>query len=404
MVPKVPDSIGDTELSSDSPSTLKATPISGGLRMLSADASGFSARGEGTQALGREAHNGRHQTRLQSLATVSRDARLFKAYTPREKQLLALKYTPQQLKALEASEKIVNPEDLVTQGRMRDDPMRIEYKDDYSRILPLIDFPVRAPDEDVDPGIRPLSAEETKGRFAEWYEKLSERVVEYSESRENQRFEEQETLEDMKTGIEAGVYPGDGLTPEQRMAKLREWAQRREGVDDVAEFERFAADPSNFFHSPRGLLNSQAHSKSDPIPRLEDPRITTEEESEEPAKERLAVQTGLSQAEIDKLTVKILVSHRVVNQTRMGKIQSIYYLSIAGNGKGMLGIGEGKSTEPAEGALKSRMMAIRNMKPIPRYENRTIYGEAEAKVGASIVKLSARSPGTSLLANSTHHC
>ncbi|KAG9981445.1 hypothetical protein KCU78_g21479, partial [Aureobasidium melanogenum] len=35
----------------------------------------------------------------------------------------------------------------------------------------------------------------------------------------------------------------------------------------------------------------------------------------------------------------------------------------------------------------------RNMKPIPRYENRTIFGEVEGKVGASVVQLSSRPPG-----------
>jgi small subunit ribosomal protein S5 len=39
------------------------------------------------------------------------------------------------------------------------------------------------------------------------------------------------------------------------------------------------------------------------------------------------------------------------------------------------------------------MNAIRNMRPVPRYEERTIYGDVEAKVGASVVQLSARSPG-----------
>ena len=39
------------------------------------------------------------------------------------------------------------------------------------------------------------------------------------------------------------------------------------------------------------------------------------------------------------------------------------------------------------------MNAIRNMRPVPRYEERTIYGDVQAKVGASVVQLSARSPG-----------
>src|ERR1700761_8639650 len=41
------------------------------------------------------------------------------------------------------------------------------------------------------------------------------------------------------------------------------------------------------------------------------------------------------------------------------------------------------------------MNAIRNMKPIPRYEERTIYGDVTAKVGAVVVQLSSRPPGIS---------
>jgi hypothetical protein len=60
----------------------------------------------------------------------------------------------------------------------------------------------------------------------------------------------------------------------------------------------------------------------------------------------------------------------------------------------MLGIGEGKAAEDEDGRRQAMMNAIRNMKPVPRYEERTIYGDVEAKVGASVVQLSARSPGT----------
>jgi small subunit ribosomal protein S5 len=101
----------------------------------------------------------------------------------------------------------------------------------------------------------------------------------------------------------------------------------------------------------------------------------------------------MSPKEISRLRVKNLVNHRVVNQTRMGKIQSLYFLTIAGNENGMLGIGEGKAAEDEDGRRQAMMNAIRNMRPVPRYEERTIYGDVQAKVGASVVQLSARSPG-----------
>ena len=98
--------------------------------------------------------------------------------------------------------------------------------------------------------------------------------------------------------------------------------------------------------------------------------------------------------EIKRIRVKNLVAHRVVNQTRMGKIQSLYYLTIAGNQNGMVGIGEGKAVEDEDGRRQAMMNAIRNMRPIARYEERTIFGEVEGKVGAAVVRLSSRPPGT----------
>jgi small subunit ribosomal protein S5 len=96
------------------------------------------------------------------------------------------------------------------------------------------------------------------------------------------------------------------------------------------------------------------------------------------------------------MRVKTLVTHSVTNQTRMGKIRSMYYLTIAGNGDGLLGVGEGKSVEPEEGRKQSVMSAIRNMRPVPRYENRTIFGDLEMKVGATKVQLFSRPPGKSI--------
>lgn len=112
--------------------------------------------------------------------------------------------------------------------------------------------------------------------------------------------------------------------------------------------------------------------------------------------ERLMKQTGLDKLGIRRIRIKNLVCHRVVNQTRMGKIQSQYFLTIAGNQAGMLGIGEGKAAEPEDGRRQAMMAAIRNMKPVPRYEDRTIFGEVQGKVGASVVKLFARGPGKSM--------
>lgn len=132
---------------------------------------------------------------------------------------------------------------------------------------------------------------------------------------------------------------------------------------------------------------------SDSKSRNNRPERKEDQEDNDPHMLRLSQQTGLTKEEIRKIRVKNLLSHRVVNQTRMGKIQSLYFLTIAGNQDGMLGIGEGKAAEDEDGRRQAMMNAIRNMKPIPRYEDRTIYGEVEGKVAASVVKLSSRPPG-----------
>jgi small subunit ribosomal protein S5 len=217
-------------------------------------------------------------------------------------ELLAKKYTPDQMEAIEAGEASISEEDMRMQGRVRTDPMRISYFDDFSKIRPIIDHP----------------AEVTEDLLGE-----------------------------------------------------------NEGKDeDVASLLRSSAPVKA--QAPREALSRAK------IMEAIDPRIL-----------RLSQQTGLTPDQIGKLRVKNLVNHRVVNQTRMGKIQSLYFLTIAGNENGMIGIGEGKAAEDEDGRRQAMMNAIRNMKPVPRYEERTIYGEVEAKVGASVVQLSARAPGRS---------
>lgn len=201
--------------------------------------------------------------------------------------MLAMKYTPEQMEAIEVGEASIGDEDLRIQGRPRTDPMRISYFDDFSKVRPMIDFPAEGgQEEDVEALLR------------------------------------------------------SAPTTTQQPAK------------------------------------------------------TNASEDVEPRMLRLSQQTGLTPAEIGGLRVKNLVNHRVVNQTRMGKIQSLYFLTIAGNENGMIGIGEGKAAEDEDGRRQAMMNAIRNMRPVPRYEERTIYGDVQAKVGASIVQLSSRPPGT----------
>ncbi|GAB7343090.1 hypothetical protein MBLNU457_1169t3 [Dothideomycetes sp. NU457] len=316
--------------------------------------------------------------------------RSYMAYTPREQQLLALKYTPEQVRALMAGEKSISIHH-VHEAVIRKDPWALKYLDDFSKIQPLADKPVRAPDSDVDPNIRPLTQDEIDERFARHMMQYDQEVAEY-EARSAQkpadyRAELRQKLEDTT------IHPADGLTTAQRADRLRKRLEFTEGPDSQLMFESFVSNPENFFYSPKGTLNSQSDVLSQKVPKFTDSRLKTEDSDTDFRIEQLMKQTGMTKGEISAIRVKTLIMHRVVNQTRMGKIDSMYFLTIAGNENGMLGIGEGKSAEPEDGKRQSVMAAIRNMKPIPRYENRTIFGEVEAKVSASVVRLYARPPG-----------
>jgi small subunit ribosomal protein S5 len=130
------------------------------------------------------------------------------------------------------------------------------------------------------------------------------------------------------------------------------------------------------------------------IPEIKDPVLKpTDDDPEGSVLKKLAARTGLPVSELKNLRTRLMVSHSVTNQTRMGKIRKIYALAVAGNGNGLLGIGEGKSVEHEDAIRQATYMAMRNMEPIPRYEGRTIYGDVEVKEGAVEMKVFTRPPG-----------
>ena len=272
----------------------------------------------------------------------------FPAYSKAEKQALSKIYSPAQLAAIEAGEATIDPEDLQNQGTFRKDPFRFDrYLDDFSKIRPVIDKPVRAPETNYDPNLRFKEEHELDEDLGRWVQNLPENPdpIEWTKFVDNTRL--------MVGDEEAERNPRSYLAPE-----IGRWAPARlmrriSGGDD--------------------------------------------EEASDPHVQRLMKQTGLTFDTIRRFKVKTLVSHRVVNQTRMGKVQSLYYLNVAGNGKGLLGIGEGKSTEPDDAKRQATFAAIRDMKPIPRYEDRTIYGDVYGKVGATELVLMTRPPGRQTL-------
>ncbi|KAI9844983.1 MAG: 28S ribosomal protein S5, mitochondrial [Sclerophora amabilis] len=268
----------------------------------------------------------------------------FKSYTEAEKTQLAKKYTPEQLEALEAGEAAIDLEDMAAQGVVRHDPFALKYLDDFSQIHPVIDKPVRAPAENYDPNLRLKSEDDDAADLARFVENFPEDIP-----------EDEARLQWMK------------FIDENRNTFGKEEAER---------------NPVSW--------------KAPELPKMHNPRIRyprNDESNEDPMLKRLYHQTGFDQEQVRRFRIKNLVKHRVVNQTRLGKIQSQYYLTIAGDGKGLLGIGEGKSVEMDDAKRQAMRAAIRNMQPIARYEQRTIYGEVTGKVGAVELQLMARPPG-----------
>ncbi|KAL8661924.1 MAG: hypothetical protein Q9168_008331 [Polycauliona sp. 1 TL-2023] len=267
-------------------------------------------------------------------------AKDLRPYSEEEKATLAKRYTPEQLAAIETGEAAVDLNDLVEQGAAREDPMKLRYLDDFSTIHPVVDKPVRAPEENYDPNLRYKTEDELTQDLAEW--------VKNDMPEDPKRLDWMKFVDNTRLTVgkpEAELNPRSSLAPEiPRMGILKR-------------------------NIPGG------------------------EEEIDPSTRRLMRQTGFDFKEIRRFRVKNLVSHRVVNQTRLGKISSQYFLTVAGNGKGLIGIGEGKSAEPDEARQQAKNAAIRNMQPIPMYEGRTIFGDVKGKVSATEVELMTRPPG-----------
>ena len=264
-----------------------------------------------------------------------------KRYTRKEKARLAMKYTPAQIAAIQAGEAAIDPKDLWEQGAFRQDPYAIDYQtDDFSKIVPVIDKPIPAPEENWDPKMRFKTENEIASDLREYLSNAPKNATpeHYTKFLQNMR---------LKVGKEE--------------AERNPRTYVREAI-------------------PKG------------IPALER-AVKKEDNVTTPGRRELMKLTGLDLKTLTNISYRSLVSHRVVNQTRLGKIQSMYYLAIAGNRKGLLGIGEGKSTEAARAQAQAIRNAYRNMKPIPRYEERTIYGDVKVKMGAVEIELMNRPPG-----------
>lgn len=266
-------------------------------------------------------------------------------------------FTPAQAAAIRAAEEDL--EQIETQTRFRaGEPWATRYYDDFTEIDPVIDKPVKAPWSNIDESSRLKTEDE-----------FNEEILQFMQNMPANEEEAQKAFKDFHTNMRLTV-----------------------GKEEAEKNPRSAQAPS----IPLMGKNGQPPVKKGIVKTKKQDRQSGDRAGEQevsPALVRLMQMTGFDAGQLRKLKVKSLITHRVVNQTRLGKISKMYFLSVAGNGNGLLGIGEGKSESGSEAMLQSQYRAIRNMLPVLRYENRTIFGDVEGKSGATELKLYARPPG-----------
>ncbi|KAF7715580.1 Uncharacterized protein PECH_006494 [Penicillium ucsense] len=291
-------------------------------------------------------------------AKSSAKATDFKPYTEEEKAYLAKEYSAAQLEAVEAGEAAIDPKDLAKQLNERDDPLKLNYVDDFSVIEPGIDRHVRSPQSNSDYNFKFKSEDDFVQDFGRFFAELP----------------------DDATGADFAKF-----ADELRLTHGKE-------ENELNSHSALVPDlfgPGETLDEPRAEERKTAAEKGEKERSLEAEEMTD-------ALRSLLLATGYTADQVRDFRLKTLVSHSVVNQTRLGKVRRAYRLSIAGNGNGLLGIGEGKSEEASDAKTQSQYRAIRNMQPVPRYENRTIFGDVTGKVGAVSLQLMHRPPGFGL--------
>ena len=282
-------------------------------------------------------------------------AETYKRYTEEQKAELAKEYSEAQMAAIEAGEAAIDPKDLSEQFHERQDPMQFRYVDDFSVIEPGIDHHQRAPKSNTDYDFKMKTEDDFVKDFGRFFADLP----------------------DNATGADF-VRFADNL----RVTRGKEENELNPHSALVPDF----FGPGETIDEPRAEDRKTAAEKGEKERSVEAEEMTD-------ALKSLLLATGYTERQVKELRTKTLVSHSVTNQTRLGKVRRAYRLSIAGNANGLLGIGEAKSDEASDAKIQSQYRAIRNMQPIPRYENRTIYGDVTGKVGATSLKLMHRPPG-----------
>ena len=325
-------------------------------------------------------------------------AEKFSKYTPEEMEVLREQFSPEQLEAVQAGEAAIDPHDLTIQGALRTDPYRLPYIDDFRDIQPIIDRRPRTQPA-PDPWARFMNLDDFTQDLLSWSEKFQvgdkrqqlRRLAEFAppewkEVPEGQwpdkvkrathdKYTDYLTIEATKNqaDIDAGGA-GSGPTDSDILEYIIE---RSMMTDNNLQSQSFLAPALP--HKVPGVAGQY--------------RISKDEEDPEGLFQDLKKRTGMTIIEISRILFKSVDVNFVTNQTRLGKVMTVRVVAIAGNKNGWLGVGVAKSTEMSVSNTKARIRAIENMRPIRRYEDRTVYGNLKSKVSGTVVELFARPPG-----------
>ncbi|KAJ1921348.1 28S ribosomal protein S5, mitochondrial [Mycoemilia scoparia] len=112
---------------------------------------------------------------------------------------------------------------------------------------------------------------------------------------------------------------------------------------------------------------------------------------------------GIPFEQYRKLKKKVIHIRRVVQMTRKGKIPSMSALVVVGNGMGGAGYGEAKDSEVPHAVMKATREAIKRIRNIPLYDDRTIHHDIYHKFKATKIHFWARRPGFGCRVNHVIH-
>lgn len=313
---------------------------------------------------------------------------------------LKKKYTPEQLSAVQLGEEIIDADDLAVQGRIRNDPYAFEYLEDFSKVRPVVDKRVKTY-RPVDTTAKFMTPDEFGDDFVEFVRQLNEkRGVSHDITYEQALTMYEEMRSKMlNSDPESALSTNELMEAMDRVVGESEAADNPEEISDLEAYKYIAERNSmTGFDGGDTSLAPELPDKVPGVAGLYKRQMDETDEGLDPegTYQELKKKTGMSVRQILDIFnrhTKILVRRYVSNQTRLGKIRSTYILAMAGNGNGRLGMGEAKSVDSEISIMKAKLSAIQNMVPIRRYEDRTIYGNVEAKVGGTIVQMFTRPPG-----------